>query len=482
MGYTYDQGRDFLAAAQIVMERDITLIGPTTGIDGLFHGAWWYYLLTIPFVLFGGSPIGYYYFMFVIHLVSLVGLYVFLRRHVGETYALLAGLLVATSPYFISKGIFVGNNIMVLPVFLLFLCLNYCFFLNSKTYRDTKVAWYNRREMWIAFLGVSLGFVAEFEVSFGMFLIPSYIILAAVFPTLRKVIYTRWGGPWFVGGLFLPFVPRLVFELRHNFLQTRTIIDFLFEPSYHVPKAFIDIVRDRIALFALYYTELFTQSSWMWIFSLLAIGAVGYKIYLFVTKRDRTWEHYVFAPAVIVMLFLFSLTYKDTFWMNYYEGVQYAFLFSLVFFLSVTFTRPYDRLFHVVLVSASVALLFVTSVQVIQGLMDRSDVELDGLGKQQAVVDFIDAQVSDEPFCLRVYTPPMIPYTYNYLFLYREIQGKGMRPIEEWKDNKCWFIIEYDATVERIENWRSMFQPDEGSVIEEKYVGDITIEHWEVDK
>ena len=64
VGYTYDQGRDFIAGSNIILLKKLPFIGPTTGINGLFHGSWWYYLLVIPYCLFGGAPIGYYWFNF----------------------------------------------------------------------------------------------------------------------------------------------------------------------------------------------------------------------------------------------------------------------------------------------------------------------------------------------------------------------------------------------------------------------------------
>jgi hypothetical protein len=48
--YTYDQGRDFLKAQEIVLYKNPTFIGPTTGIMGIYHGAWWYYLLSFAFL------------------------------------------------------------------------------------------------------------------------------------------------------------------------------------------------------------------------------------------------------------------------------------------------------------------------------------------------------------------------------------------------------------------------------------------------
>src|SRR3990167_3204915 len=108
VGYTYDQGRDFLKAAEIVLDKNITFIGPTTGIQGLFHGAWYYYLLIIPFLIFRGEPIGFYYFNFLIHFASFLFLAYHLKKHFGSLISLIISLIVATSPYFTFTSTFLG--------------------------------------------------------------------------------------------------------------------------------------------------------------------------------------------------------------------------------------------------------------------------------------------------------------------------------------------------------------------------------------
>src|SRR3989344_8206070 len=54
--FTYDVGRDLLQVEKIVRGGDMVLIGPTTGLSGLFYGPWWYYILSIPFILTDGDP------------------------------------------------------------------------------------------------------------------------------------------------------------------------------------------------------------------------------------------------------------------------------------------------------------------------------------------------------------------------------------------------------------------------------------------
>src|SRR3989344_5696971 len=54
--FTFDQGRDFLVVRDIVYQHDLRLIGPPSGIEGVFHGVWWYWLLAPVFLVFDGDP------------------------------------------------------------------------------------------------------------------------------------------------------------------------------------------------------------------------------------------------------------------------------------------------------------------------------------------------------------------------------------------------------------------------------------------
>src|SRR3990172_10512254 len=78
--YTFDQGRDFLRAEEIVRDHNLTFIGPTTGIQGLFHGAWWYYFLAIPYIIFQGNPNGFVMSIFLSALAQFVLFSIFLKK------------------------------------------------------------------------------------------------------------------------------------------------------------------------------------------------------------------------------------------------------------------------------------------------------------------------------------------------------------------------------------------------------------------
>ena len=57
LGFWFDQGRDAKIVWDIWHSHKLTLIGPTTGIEGIFLGPFYYYLITPAYILGGGNPV-----------------------------------------------------------------------------------------------------------------------------------------------------------------------------------------------------------------------------------------------------------------------------------------------------------------------------------------------------------------------------------------------------------------------------------------
>lgn len=56
LGFYYDSARDALVVYEIIRNGKFTLIGPTTGIEGIFLGPFYYYLLAPGYLLGNGNP------------------------------------------------------------------------------------------------------------------------------------------------------------------------------------------------------------------------------------------------------------------------------------------------------------------------------------------------------------------------------------------------------------------------------------------
>jgi len=464
VSYTYDQGRDFLKAAELVDQRNLTFIGPTTGIMGLYHGAWWYYVLTIPYLLFGGVPIGFYYFNFLIHFVTFGLLLYLIYYEFGHIRTVFAGLLIASAPYFIATSLFVGNNILAIPSFLYFLVTLYALVKLAH-----KISTPNTTLLYLflfALNGFTLGLVAEFELSFGLFLLPSYFLTILIFPTLRKLFLNWRGLILFLGALGLAFLPRALFELKNGFSQTKILLGFFFNPKLHNPKPYLDVFRDRLGLFQGYYESLFNYP-----LVLLLVTFCAIILLILGIKQKRKNPILGIFLFLFAFLFLLSTLYKDNFWGNYYEGIHFLLLALLLLAVSI----PKETF------GTKLAVIFLNVVLVGALILQLSHLDtkprVDGLRAHELAVSHL-YKVAKPPFCLDIYTPPAIPYTYRYLFYHENKHHDKPLPSEAWQKGECWYFIESDDYNERRVNWIKSRIPNEALLKEGGQIGQVSIQLW----
>jgi hypothetical protein len=434
--YTYDQGRDFLKAAEEVKNMRPTFIGPTTGIIGIFHGAWWYYALIIPYVLTSGNPIGFYYFILFTQFICFLVLNWFLKKHFEDSVRYLALLIVTTGGYFIGTSVFAGNNVMVLPAILGFLVSSF-YLLEDKTKKYSLI---------LFLIGLFLGFIAEFEFAFGLMILPVYLLLSIGIKKLRKNIYSIKSFPYFLGGLIIPFLPRLLFEAKHAFSQTKLLLGFFFQPKFYNPKSYIDILKDRSELFLGYINGVFNDKlSWV-------IFVIIFITFLFIIRNKKFIykEFAKFVYLLAILLFVISTLYKDNFWGNYYEGIHYLFIFIFALGLNFVIQKSKWGNYLIYILMASVLITFLPGFHPL-----AKPTKPDGLMIQKAVVEYIVNREKGNKYCVKIYTPPVIPYTYSYLFDYYSTNGKTIYPYDQYRDGKCWFIVERDPYTFRRDKWIS---------------------------
>ncbi len=463
VAYTYDQGRDFMAGAHIVLSHDIPFIGPTTGINGLFHGSWWYYLLSVPYLIFHGAPIGYYWFNFFIQFTSLVVLMVFLKKEFGTLVSLLFGLFVALAPYFIFMSLFVGNNSMVLPSLLtLLICSFYLF-------KDKKAS-----SLLLFVTGLSLVFVGEFELSFGILLLPLYFVAVLLFKPLRNAIFQK-KGLFFLLGLIVGFAPRILFEFKNSFSQTRVLFSFLFHPKfYNNPAPYLNRFNERLTLFKEYYFEMFSQRFCGYVF-LVSLFTITILIIISLFKKKIKRKPVLFFYLYLLSgLFFLSTLYKDFFWKNYYEGIHYIFLFIFISLVGQNVGAKYLQIKRAILMSICCGLGIIALIS-IRGTFLNS-VPFDGLQVQETVTkSILKNQDQSKAYCLRIYTPSVIPHTYNYLFLINK-----MKPSSEWVNGTCWFIVESDSYKKRRDDWLEVNEPKDKYEVSITRVKDVEIRYYRV--
>ncbi|MEK7633518.1 MAG: hypothetical protein AAB437_01605 [Patescibacteria group bacterium] len=459
--YTYDQGRDFLKAEEIIRNGNFTFIGPTTGIQGVYHGAWWYYILTIFYLFFNGLPIGFYYGLFILSTIAMVLFYFFIKKEFGWQTSLLFLLIITTGNFFIKLAFFTSNNTLS-PLFVLLLIYSVYQFLKTKLNK------------YLFLISFSLGFIFEFEVASGILITISFFITSLFFKLFRKSYINLRKLVFFLSGIIIPISPRLLFELKNNFIQTKAFINFYIHPVATNQSSFFSTLTERTQLFLKYYLQLISQEKFY-------LGALFFLffIYLFIKGRKNAKKKntLLFFSLLTVVIFLVSLINRNNFFWDYYlDGVQFIILFIFILIFNLE-----NRLQFVknILLGTFIFIMLISFSKDLSNI----NIPLIGLRADDKIVRYFVEKSNNKYFCLRIYTPPVIPFTYYYLFSYYANHQKIKYPRQEFTNNQCYFIFDKESYQFRVDKWREQYIPKNSELNKIiKFENGTSVELWTLTK
>lgn len=211
--FMYDQARDLEAVRTMIQEKKPTLLGPQTSV-GIFTGGetyfgpLHYYLLLLPFALFDQNPLAPIIFTGITNVLSGIFLYLLLKRLTKNRWLPWAAFtLYLLSPVSLQYSRFYWNpNFLPLFVSLAYFCF-WLFLEKQKTF-------------WLLATGLWAGFCFQLHyVALPLFLgfLPFLFNKKEVFASVKRFTFYLLG---FIGGI----LPIIVFELRHKFFITGSII------------------------------------------------------------------------------------------------------------------------------------------------------------------------------------------------------------------------------------------------------------------
>lgn len=202
--FIYDQGRDALKLREI-LQGDLTLVGPTSGLAGFFLGPLWYYAGVPGFILSQGNP--YYLSLWYILLgsLSLPLFWLISKKLFPLPWSLLSFALLSWIPGAVHGTIFIWNPLLSLPL----MAGSFLGFLHA---RNSRIA------LGIGFLLLALTLQSEF--AYAVFFIGPLFLLI---PWLRqKVDWRDFAISAIAIGVTL--VPQALFELKNNFILTNSLL------------------------------------------------------------------------------------------------------------------------------------------------------------------------------------------------------------------------------------------------------------------
>ncbi|MCL2110054.1 hypothetical protein FWH30_00475 [Microgenomates group bacterium] len=215
-----DVARDFLVMDEMVETGKLTLIGPKSGgIAGVFHGPAWYYLNLPMFVMVGGSPAAMGVWWMVMYVASLGVSFYLIKKRQGMDIALLATTLLMCLTVFLA-----GRMLQSTPAMFLIMPSWYCLseYLASKKAR------------WLLGGVFLLGMMVQFQMALGVPVLLGVGLYLVYFMVKNKL----WRHLWCLGIMLIPLSTFVVFDLRHDFLQTRSAVRYLAEGDRDNSEAF----------------------------------------------------------------------------------------------------------------------------------------------------------------------------------------------------------------------------------------------------
>lgn len=426
--FGYDQGEHFLQVKKIIVDRHLTLIGTEVGGGGgFFQGPGWYYLLAIPFIISGGDPYAGMIFMFIIGLSVVLFAFFFTRKMFDDKTAFMVSLLLAISPVIIIQSRFIWPPFPIpfLTVFLLFFL-----------YRVLQ-----GKEKYLPFLALALGFMTHFETATAATLLISLLMFSPVIFFKKLVSFST--VLLSIMAFSLTQLPLIVFDIKHDFLNSKGILKLIFSSSSANPPI-IEVFNNRWDVFRNNFFSTFPSGDAVWILLLVMIigGGVSYMQDKNNPFAKKSFVIYLgVSPILLFMIFMKYGSFMWSWWILELN-VYYCFL------LGILLTYIWKKTFLKTII-LGIFVLFIGSYAYQTLNFYKNDFnDFGGVhkikGKMQAL-DYIYIDAKGKPFNLLVFTPPVYTYAYDYLvWWYGGKKYKYIPPQE--KKGLFYLLIEPDPS------------------------------------
>ena len=211
-----DQGTELLAMLHWVRDGEVPLLGPVSSSGTTHHGVAYYWLLAPSAFLSDVNPVAVVATLAVVGIAGVAATW-WLGRTVGGPLAgHVAALLMAVSPSAIATSTFLWNSNIVGPAVALAAASGWH-------------AWRTRQPRWWLLSAAATVLVVHGHMLAAVGVAPLIALFVADLlrrprAPRRQVIWVLAGTTLIVAAGLIPFV---VFELRHDFAETRAIVDYV---------------------------------------------------------------------------------------------------------------------------------------------------------------------------------------------------------------------------------------------------------------
>lgn len=403
-----DIARDFLLIEDIVKTKKPTLIGPRSGVPGIFHGPIWFYLNLPVFILVKGNPVGVGWFWVFLSILSIASIYYIGKKLFNEKTALFASLLLGVFSISYTNGLFNPFGAVILsPIF---------FYLFLKYLKTVRV-------FYLLLSLFTLGMIIQFQIAFGGPILILTIIYLLPFLIKKKKLHHLSA----LAVLLIPLSTYILFEIRHNFLQLNSIINYVTLKQTAGELGFQQVIAARIKgafLDGFHMTPLINS------YFTLPITALFTWLLFKLKKNNFPYRNnYLLFFYFYFGFWTITLAYKGVVWNYYYL----PFLPVMLLVLASTINFINKKLFFVFF-------LYIFLINLFFGIQA---IKTAGSGWKfyQKLAKDIYKDANKQEFGYYVYTPDLFAYSEKYALNYTQQEFPETKSYPYQKKSLTYVII-----------------------------------------
>jgi len=447
-GFTHDQGRDLLAANSI-LKGDLTLIGPTTGLAGLFHGPLWYYLLAFLSVLGRGDPKIVLAGIILLFLVFEVIFFWAIKKYYGFLPAFLLITIISLSPFYsgLNGQLWSPNMVLVSSIIMAIAVVG---IINGKK--------------WYPLLGLALGFNIQFEAAGGVFLLIATILtLLLINPFKTKIMdYLAM-----LSTFFITLMPQLLFELKYGFLMTKHAIGYMgTSRGDFIAEHGIKSIEYKTGLIIDNFSKIFFSNLNFSLILFLASFVLFSKL-LFLKKGldEKNLKLLTHCFSTIVIFWVILNFYFDVVWTHFIDGLTIFLILAFVVLLH-NLSKHFQKTTYLF----SSFLIFTMLLPQLMNINPNQNIvgDISYYKNHLEIIDQVYKDAGPDDFNVVIYEPTTFSYQYDYLFMWYGNRRYGKIPVSNEKPIRiAYYLIEPDNISGRREKWIKE-RDGEGVVLWEK--------------
>lgn len=458
--FNYDQGRDFLTVSQLIVTKHLPFIGQTTGLSGVFYGPWWYYFLAFPILIFGGDPQKVAILFAFIGAGTTVATYLLLKSITNNQLISFSLSIVAAIANFWMWGPTHIWNPSLTPIFLIL----FIYSLKKISQKSSKIFFF--------LLGASALLAADTTASFGFVL----ILFLIISPFILKRELLKKNYLFTVLGALTILSPRILFDVKNNFLISRSALAFLTHPSEGQSLPLLNRLFERLSQFFKLFAQAFTRENNILAMLLLIFVAV---VLLKIVTNQAAAKNLRYDSVTLYLLsllfasFIFFVIFPNAVWEYYLVGLPIIFIVIIAKTLNIAVQNNLLKL------PIYLLLIFLPVLNFRTSLLPPYTVTWEGDGgtyiNEKKVVDYIASQHPTN-YSLFAYSPAIFDYPFDYLTSWYVKRGLIESP---QKNQKTMFLIIRESSNDQyIKNgWYLDKTHDRTEVLERiEFPGDLVVE------